>query len=522
MNKISLQSERGKSNGAAVTKKQVQALKQQIDQLGQFVIRVSKYYEGVMPALDKELQILRGHLGGQANFALAEISMGKLTGLIMQNSDGIRKQNNKAIALLQKAIKKLQSNDSLNESLLAETSAFLLSLQGGTHSLYTSLPQFEQAIDIYNKALENLSQYNASIKSGDSKSENLTNSNKLHLLLTEELKELIGQLAFADKKDKQLSEVKSQLAKGIDHESLMECCLVLIRAIIKDVVLERKHAEKFVTGLNSSLSKVNSTIGQSIEDATDNFEKKSTVNDELKQQIVSLESVVDNSKDIATLKQKAADYLHQMSTSVNSREQADQAEQEVLMNLLSEMKDQLSALEKETSDYKHRLIEQKYHSHHDALTQVPNRTAYNERVALEYRRWRRHGHSLCLAVIDVDHFKSINDNYGHTAGDKTLQVIAQNISRCLRSTDFIARWGGEEFVVLLPQTSPEELQRPLESIRKQIANIPFKFKEKKVTITVSIGASDFKPTDTIESVFERSDRALYEAKNAGRNRCLIK
>ena len=170
---------------------------------------------------------------------------------------------------------------------------------------------------------------------------------------------------------------------------------------------------------------------------------------------------------------------------------------------------------------KHRLIEQKFHNHHDALTKVPNRAAYNERMEIEYRRWKRHGSSLCLAVLDVDHFKNINDNYGHAAGDKTLQVIAQNINRCLRATDFLSRWGGEEFVILFPQIPEKDLTKPLETIRRQIERIPFKFKDVKVTITVSIGASYFKMDDKIETVFDRADKALYEAKSTGRNRCII-
>lgn len=522
MNKPGLLSAHEKSNGAAVTKKQMQTLKQQIGQLAQFVIRVSKYYDGVVPVLDKELQVLRGHLGGQANFALAEISIGKLTGLILQNADSIKKQNAKTLSVLQKAIKKLQSQENLDESILADTSKFLLSLQTGSRSFYTALPHFEKAIELYQKAFENFTQQSTPSLNSEDPNENLRISERLHLLLMEELRELIGQLAFADKKDKQLSEIKTQLAKGIDHESLMECCLVIIRAIIKDVVIERKHAEKFVTGLHNSLASVSTSVGKSILDAQGQFEKKFETNTELRQQLVGMEDAVDSASDISMLKEKASDYLKKMATTLETREQADKNEQVVLMELLNEMKDQLGTLEKETSDYKHRLIEQKYHSHHDPLTQVPNRTAYNERVSLEFRRWKRHGNHLCLAVIDVDHFKNINDSYGHAAGDKTLQVIAQNISRCLRSTDFIARWGGEEFVVLLPQTSPEELAKPLESIRNQIEKIPFKFKDKKVTITVSVGASSFDSDDTIEAVFERADTALYQAKNTGRNRCLIK
>jgi diguanylate cyclase (GGDEF)-like protein len=100
-------------------------------------------------------------------------------------------------------------------------------------------------------------------------------------------------------------------------------------------------------------------------------------------------------------------------------------------------------------------------------------------------------------------------------------VIAQHIQKSLRATDFMARWGGEEFVVILPKSNADDLIQPLEKIRSKIEKLPFRFKNKNVTITVSIGATSFSADDTVESAFERADSALYEAKHMGRNRCVI-
>ena len=207
---------------------------------------------------------------------------------------------------------------------------------------------------------------------------------------------------------------------------------------------------------------------------------------------------------------------------MDARDNADHQEQLNLINLLNDMQSQLNKLEQQAATYKSHLSEQNAQSRTDTLTQVANRLAYSERVEIEFARWQRYNHPLSIALIDIDLFKSINDNYGHTAGDKTLQVIAQHIQSNLRDTDFLARWGGEEFVLLLPQTSSSDLSQPLENIREKIARIPFKFKNKHVSISVSIGATQFSSKDTIESAFERADQALYQAKNEGRNRCIIK
>lgn len=521
MNK-KVSSTEGKSSDVQLIKKQLKVNKLQIEQLSQFVIRLSKHYQGVAPELDDELKTLRSHLGSQANFTLAENSISKLTGLIMQNSNSLKKQASKTLSLLEQSVKQLQSREMLSEDIKGEATRFLVGLQVKTSSSLSTLPQFEQVLGIYQLALDNLELFKSAKKESPQNSEKISVSEKLHEEINAELRELIGQLSLSNKQDKQLAEVKTKLIKGLDHEALLECCLIIIKAIIRDVIRERNHAEKFVSGIHKSVAAVGKSLGSSLEQSENQYQLKRESSMGMRNHIESIEDVVDKSEDLNELKEQASSILAKLSASLGDREQAEKDEQVVLMNLLSEMKDQLTNLEKETAEYKHRLIEQKYQSHHDPLTQIPNRIAYNERMDLEFRRWKRHQNNLCIALIDVDHFKKINDNYGHPAGDKTLQVIAQNIHRCLRSTDFLARWGGEEFVAIFPQTSLEELQKPLENIRAQIERIPFKFKEKKVSITVSIGASTFAPEDKIDDVFQRADNALYEAKNGGRNQCSLK
>jgi len=134
-------------------------------------------------------------------------------------------------------------------------------------------------------------------------------------------------------------------------------------------------------------------------------------------------------------------------------------------------------------------------------------------------RWQRYKHPLSLAVIDIDFFKKINDGYGHQTGDKVLKVVAHFVSKKLREIDFIARFGGEEFVLILPETTTEQSLILLNRIREKLANTPFKTGDEKITVTVSIGVAQFKEDDTGETVFARADEALYQAKESGRNQC---
>ena len=157
----------------------------------------------------------------------------------------------------------------------------------------------------------------------------------------------------------------------------------------------------------------------------------------------------------------------------------------------------------------------------DPLTSVPNRLGYEKRIAQEYARWQRYGSSLSLLLCDIDYFKRINDTYGHKAGDRALMAIAKTINQNLRETDFVARVGGEEFVVLLPETSLEAAKSVAEKLRKGVAACEFVYDGKPVPITMSGGVACFERGDGVEDVYQRADKALYRAKQQGRNRFLM-
>jgi diguanylate cyclase len=125
-----------------------------------------------------------------------------------------------------------------------------------------------------------------------------------------------------------------------------------------------------------------------------------------------------------------------------------------------------------------------------------------------------------IAVCDIDHFKRINDQWGHACGDKLLRAVATVLSRRLRAGDFIARYGGEEFVVLFSDTPPDVVLRRADDLRQVIEQIDFRVAGQRVPVTMSCGIARAAPGDSAASLFERADRALYRAKRDGRNRCV--
>jgi len=179
-------------------------------------------------------------------------------------------------------------------------------------------------------------------------------------------------------------------------------------------------------------------------------------------------------------------------------------------------------LERESRVLQHNLQEEQRAAMVDALTGIPNRAAYDDRMGHEFARWQRHGGTITIAAWDVDNFKSINDEFGHMAGDKVLRILGQHLARSVRGTDFVARYGGEEFLMLMIGVDSEHALKACNKIRAGIQAIAFHFRDRPVTVTASCGITSFRMGDQPETAFERADRALYEAKHDGRNRCVVR
>lgn len=157
---------------------------------------------------------------------------------------------------------------------------------------------------------------------------------------------------------------------------------------------------------------------------------------------------------------------------------------------------------------------------HDDLTGLLNRRAMLDRMQLEQRRSLRSGSPLLIAQLDIDHFKVVNDTHGHAAGDLVLQSFADTVRRNVRDTDVLARWGGEEFVLLLCDTPAADAVALMERLRQavQAMQVPVPQGDGPITVTVSIGLARHTPADPLAGTLERADQALYAAKAGGRNR----
>ena len=156
----------------------------------------------------------------------------------------------------------------------------------------------------------------------------------------------------------------------------------------------------------------------------------------------------------------------------------------------------------------------------DPLTGTLNRRRFFEMAEEEGARCLRYGRRLTTAMLDLDHFKSINDTYGHAVGDEALWRTAQVMLAVLRRQDHIGRYGGEEFAVLMPETGLDEGFSVLERVRREIEAIDLRAGDEAVPVRASVGVAEWRANETIEHALRRADAALYQAKAAGRNRVL--
>jgi len=275
----------------------------------------------------------------------------------------------------------------------------------------------------------------------------------------------------------------------------------------------------YLSQVRGELGTIREALGEASEQNRQEHEAGTAFADQVSTGVDRIRDSVAEQSNMESLKTEVSDHISYISEALKTYRHArpDSSLAEQLGALMNHVK----AIEVESEKAKEALEEQRHKATHDALTGLPNREAYIERSYLEMQRYKRYCRPLTLAVCDIDFFKKINDNYGHQAGDKVLKLIGQLISTRLRKVDFVARYGGEEFVILMPETPVQQAHQVLDKIRAVVAKTPFRFKEKPVQITLSFGLAAYELEDDTEKVFERADKALYQAKNEGRNRCVI-
>lgn len=328
---------------------------------------------------------------------------------------------------------------------------------------------------------------------------------------------LLEELSLPERHQPQAEAMRERLAHGLNWYELLPILDDLAVLMLAITDSGQHEFEAYLKQLNERLEAFQGHLQVASDGHADSHSAARELDTQIREQVDGLQSSVQEAADLDSLKHVLESHLEGLlGTMDEHQQQRDQREQEVTARLKG-LAERVANMEQEAQGYREHLEVQRQKALIDPLTGLPNRAAWSERLDQEVNAWHQHGNSLSLAMLDLDHFKRINDGYGHLAGDKVLKIIANVLRKRLRPNDFIARFGGEEFVLLMPDSSLSDALGVGEVLRAAIEACPFHFKGEPVTITVSMGVAQFQPGERSDLALKRADEALYRAKAAGRN-----
>jgi diguanylate cyclase len=321
-----------------------------------------------------------------------------------------------------------------------------------------------------------------------------------------------------------VGEIEARLAISLTREQLpnvLSEVADLLNRRVTSVEREKQEIESLLAQITARLDELTQyMLGETAERKL-SLETTHDFNSRLAADMHELGSSVESSADLAQVKLKVRTRLDTISSQIQEFRVRVESRSRSAWDRSEKMRERVELLEGEARNLHDKLRDEQRLSMVDALTQIPNRQAYDQRLTEEFKRWQRFGQPTCIATWDIDLFKNINDAYGHRAGDKVLRVVAECLAGRIRDTDFVARYGGEEFVMILTGTLPEAAIKVVDDIRDSVAKLGFHFRGVPVSVSISCGITAFRDGDSADDAFDRADKALYKAKGEGRNRCVL-
>ncbi len=335
---------------------------------------------------------------------------------------------------------------------------------------------------------------------------------------------LIEKISLAHGNSEQLSRIQARLEKDFtreDWDSVLDDIIAEIQRMIRGINEEKVEMESLIVDVTRQLNEISDVLTDEQSDTDAGRKDVQQLQSLMSQRVEDIQASVSSETDIARLKSSIEQNLGSIKSGVEQfiakdKERYNKAEQRN-----KKLQQQIQAMERESDELQKKLNENRQKLMYDTLTGVRSRLSYDEVLEQELQRFERYHEPFSFAILDIDHFKRVNDRFGHNAGDKALQIVAKMMSRHIRKTDFLFRIGGEEFVLILPKTSLQNARPLVESIRSSVGGASFHFKKEKVDISLSAGLTEMGAQDNAETIYERADRALYDAKEGGRDQLVV-
>lgn len=532
-------------NDSTVAKKQLVALKRKLDSaiesrslleddfnlqsnlLIQFISKLSLISKGIDLELDNRLAQLRTLFTKSAPISDIEKKITVISKLLQQHSLTNEKNISHLHEQFNQAGGNLQKINGLPDDLRRKLRALLTETKDSKDTLIQYIPLLSRLLTFYDHALkaknatptQGVLQAQKSILAPN-KQPDEHNSTTIDVSIIEKISTSLSSLPLSKKHTNDLLVIKKKLMADQSGDEVLHHLIDIFDVIVADFKDEKNSAESFLTSLSAALTTVQSVVKKTIVSQKSAQITNKKINQKLQGQLIDMTGSVEKALSLNQVKEDINEKLQCIASTLEQKSKFEQKCQQALADKLNDMSAKVEQLEQQSKVFEEKLAEQQKKSMQDALTKLANRAAFDDFFAKAIVRFHHKPFDLALVVIDIDDFKKINDTYGHTAGDKTLQVIANTIVKKVSKGAFVGRYGGEEFVLIYSKTKEEILTTELNALNEFVARLPFKFKNNKVSITLSIGATHIKSDDNIHTAFERADQAMYQAKKQGKNQVI--
>ncbi len=494
-------------------------LKSQSSLFLQFIDKLSRVCKGMDLELDNKLANFRSLIKESEPIEVIEEHINTISVLLKQQST----KNELNIRLVQEKFSEastaLQKSKGLPPQTRRQLRELINETGDGKDTLIQYMPVLSELLELYTQALT---------AKEAMPTHGLLNANKpssqqpatIDQELLEKVIESINKLSLSARYQQQLSQLKEQINNSDNTDEIINSIVNAFSLIASDLKEERDTAKTFLSSLSTTLTTVQKAVSSTLVENDVNLQKHHELNTALNNKLDEISKSVDVSETLNQVKDEISNKLLSIANIIEKKVDVEQDSHQRLEKKLKAMEAKVKKLDAESKTFERKLQKQIQKNFTDPLTKLGNRAAFDDAMAKAIANSNKTGDQTAIVVMDLDNFKNINDTFGHTAGDKTLQVIAKTLQASISKGVFAARYGGEEFVLIYKNVDKNKLLSELDVVRTKIARLPFKFRNKKVSITVSVGATHVKPEDNVFISFERADKAMYQAKTTGKNKVI--
>jgi len=335
--------------------------------------------------------------------------------------------------------------------------------------------------------------------------------------VTHTLNRMLTQLNSLNATPESLDKISQQIEILSNVDEIPNLIQLVCSEIFDISAAEQNRFETFLKSLNAKLDSVQLILSSNQKNQQADNSASELLDKQVRSEVENLHQTAASTENLEDLKQVVEGRVESMLSNLDNYRVDHDIFVKQNSNQLKLMNSELVSSRSDIEHLQQQLKEQKHLAETDQLTGLPNRYSFQRLIEGEYSRWRRYRQPLTVAIADIDHFKVVNDSFGHNLGDKVLIGVAKMFSNALRETDSVARYGGEEFIFIMPETTLVQATKAVNKLRQKIASKAFKLDGELIEITVSLGVSEFEDNDTVVDVIERADKALYRAKDKGRN-----